>query len=341
MSQGRISHQPDERPLKDPDAARAHRPAAPPGVARLLALQRSAGNAAVARMLRAQECILLPPDPSDQTEDEADEEGQERVAAAVADDAGFGAILAPTAGTLAAVPSAASLPGFNTIAAPSTAALNVIQNTNSFNPSRFGVTTAPTGRKPPQFDFNTSSKPGADGKTQEWYAEPKQTQAAYEGDSVCFYVAAGTHKTGLVEGGKAVYVIVSATISTADGQAEGEHSDDIKHAYDLSLKEAEDVLKAHVVGKKFGPKASEAEVKQLVLDTITGKLTHPGLGNDQSKWDSIYEMLFMKTGQRDAKGWHSFGRANRKVTAAGDITYDVTPGTTSIGVTSSNALIKY
>src|SRR4051812_47835477 len=79
MSPARTTQEPDRRHVGDPDAARPYRPAVPADVARLLALQRSAGNAAVARMLRPQECILLPPDPSEQAEGEADEEEQERL----------------------------------------------------------------------------------------------------------------------------------------------------------------------------------------------------------------------------------------------------------------------
>src|SRR3954471_13725314 len=121
MSPARTTQEPERRHVGDPDAARPYRPAVPADVARLLALQRSAGNAAVARMLRPQECILLPPDPSEQAEGEADEGEQERLPAAGgapgmsgadAGTAGFGAILSPTSGAWAAVPSAASVAGF-------------------------------------------------------------------------------------------------------------------------------------------------------------------------------------------------------------------------------------
>src|SRR4051794_13830485 len=95
MSPARTTQEPDRRHVGDPDAARPYRPAVPADVARLLALQRSAGNAAVARMLRPQECILLPPDPSEQAEGEADEEEQERLAPARGAARGGGAAAGP------------------------------------------------------------------------------------------------------------------------------------------------------------------------------------------------------------------------------------------------------
>ena len=152
---------------------------------------------------------------------------------------------------------------------------------------------------------------------------------------MCWFLGAGTHKTTHTEGGKDVYWIMSAGMSADDSTAEGEHSSDIKLAYDISLKEAEDVLTANVYGKTFGPKASEADAEQAVLDAITGKLTHAGLGSDQSKWAATYETLYRKTLERDNKGWHTFGLGGRATKATGEVTYTVNSGTTSVGSTAS------
>jgi hypothetical protein len=58
-------------------------------------------------------------------------------------------------------------------------------------------------------------------------------------------------------------------MSDRDRKAEGEHSNDHERARDISIKEAEQILNRHVVGETFGPKDSEGELNQLVLDTIS------------------------------------------------------------------------
>jgi hypothetical protein len=338
----------------------------PPRVGQILALQHSAGNAAVARLLAGSECTVVPPADPGQIGEETEQERAKRLEGlqghdesaehegtpasvsmwAAGGDAsmwGADAIMGPTEvnwGSMQPGSAAAMMDGAAAIPGPSSVSLSTIQNASTFNAWRLGWTSFPLATaKAPQFDFNLSSKAGGSGT--EWYADPKSTQAAYEGDSVCWYLGAGTHKTTHTEGGKDVYWIISAAMSADDSTAEGEHSSDIKLAYDISLKEADDLLNAHVVGKTFGPKASEAEAKQAVLDTITSKLTHAGLGNDQSKWAATYETLYRKTLQRDSKGWHSFGLGGRATKATGEVTYDVNAGTTSVGSTASNQIVKY
>jgi hypothetical protein len=343
-------------------------PALAPNVAQILALQRSAGNAAVARMLEA-DCFVTPPDPSEPTEGETEEERQQRLAGgggqpgeaphdeeaehasailnpwaaspAPAPAWGAEAIAGPKPMSWGAVQPTALPDGAAAISGPTSADLKTVQHAGSgTNLWRLGITTWPAGAKAPTFDFNTSSKTGSGGAV-EWYAAPTLTQSADEGSNQCLFVDAGTHKTEHSEAGKDVYWIMSGPMSAADSNAELEHSQDMKLAYEISLKEAEDVLKAKVVGKTFGPKASEAEAKQAVLDTITGNLTHPGLGSDQTKWAATYETLYRKTLERDAKKWHSFGLGNRTVMPSGDISYKINAGSTSIGVTPSKDIVKY
>ena len=325
-------------PASAPARAQQQRPPAGPAtdpVSMVMALQRAAGNTSVVRFLdRDGE-----PEPPEQEKE----------------------VRGPPAGSIAQ-PSPVSwgrLPGARrqapAIAAPSVAPLAKVQNVSWFDPGRLGVTTLPDGTwKAPAFGFDLVDKGAAKGakgpkgakgakkaSPPAWHSTPKLTQKAYAGDTDCWYVAPGTIKTANVEAKKPVFWIVSPAMSARDGAAEGEHADDIKHAYKLSLNEAQQVLDKHVIGVTFGPKATKAAAQQLVLDTIKAKLTHPQLGTDQAKWGAKYDALYSKTTQRDAKGWHTFALEARKTDKAGNVFYKVTPGKTKIGTFPSAKLIKY
>ena len=231
--------------------------------------------------------------------------------------------------------------GAHAIPGPSVATLPTITaaagRTGVVGWTSFPLATA----KAPEFDMGSvSSMPGGMGPPS-WAANPTWKQHYYEGDSVCIFLDAGRHLSTLTEGGKAVFFEFSAAMSALDSAAEAEHSNDIKQARDLSIKEAETVLTDHVIGQPFASRGTKAEAEQLVLDKITSKLTHAGLGNDQTKWAAIYETLYRKTLTRDNKGWHTFSPGARSVNAAGEVTYKVSAGTTSINTMSSAALIVY
>lgn len=232
--------------------------------------------------------------------------------------------------------------GASAIVGPSIATLAAIQAAAGGGSGVIGWTSFPLGTaKAPQFDMGSvSAAPGGMGPPA-WISTPTWKQHFYEGDTVCMFLDAGRHPTTLTEGGKPVFFQVSAAISARDGQAEGEHANDLKQARDISIKEAETVLNDHIIGKTFPAAGTQAEAEQHVLDRIAAKLTHAGLGNDQTKWAGIYETLYRKTLQRDAKGWHTFAPGARTVNKAGEVTYAVANGTTSIGVTSSATLIVY
>jgi hypothetical protein len=200
-----------------------------------------------------------------------------------------------------------------------------------------GYTDWPTGYTAPDFDFNTTAT-GAD-----WFSRPTLKTAASEGTSGSFYTAAGKHKTAVKEAGKDVYWNFSPAISTLVKVGEQEHCDDYAEAYKISLKEAETVIKTNLVGKAFGPKASQADADSLVLAEITSKLTHAGLGNDKTKWAGIYNTLFTKTLTRDTSGWHSISKGARSVDGAGNVVYEIVKGTSQIGTGThlSNTIIKY
>jgi hypothetical protein len=225
--------------------------------------------------------------------------------------------------------------GVQTCGPPAGSDLATVQAQDGTNIWRAGWTYFPTGYAAPDFEFNAKAT-GAN-----WTAQPTLKTAASDGSGNSYYVSAGKYKTQHVEAGKDVYWNFSAAISTRDQAAEQEHCDDTALAYDISLKEAETLLNTHIVGKSFGPKSSKAAAEQLVLDEITAKLTHAGLGNDKTKWASIYDTLFRKTLTRDTSGWHTFALGARTVDAAGNITYEMANGTTKVGTVSSATIIKY
>ena len=203
--------------------------------------------------------------------------------------------------------------------------------------STVGWTYFPTNHRAPDFKFNSTDKGSAGAP--KWYASPTSVKTAFEGDAKSYFATAGLHKTTKVEGGKDVYFDISAAMSTRDSSLEQEHCDDIMAAYNMSLKEAEDVLVALVYSVDFGPKPTKAAAEQMVLDTIKANLTHPGLGNDKTTWAATYNTLFRKTLTRDTSGWHMFGLTNRRTNAAGDVLYDLATGSTKLVPTST--VIKY
>jgi hypothetical protein len=204
-----------------------------------------------------------------------------------------------------------------------------------------GVTMPTTGYKAPDFEFN-SRNIGASDAPPQWVARPTLTQSAYIGDADAYNPSSGMHDMGRKESGLDVYYKFNNVMFGKVRDAEQEHIDDAKHAYKISLKEAEDVLNAHVIGKDFGPKATEGEVEQEVLDTVTANLTHAGLGNDKTQWGAKYMMLDAKTlSERDNKGGHTFGTTKRRSITAGKVTYTVTAGTNNVGSVSSASIIKY
>ena len=154
-------------------------------------------------------------------------------------------------------------------------------------------------------------------------------------------LAAGKHKSITPSGGKDVYLTMSAAMSALDERAEREHADDIAQARDISIQEAETILALHVIGTTFPAAATAAAAEQHVLDAITAGLDHPALGNDQTTWAATYDRLFMKSGLRDAGPWHRFGETGPPVVTPTTIEHTIGAGSTSIGTTTSAALIVY
>lgn len=198
-----------------------------------------------------------------------------------------------------------------------------------------GLTNWPAGYKAPDFKFNSTASGGA------WTSRPSIKTAAFEGASDSIFTAAGKHKTGDKEGGKDVFWNFSAAISDNVKLGEQEHCDDFTEAYNISLKEADTLLNAHIAGKAFGPKPTKAGAEALVLAEITAKLTHLGLGNDKTRWAGIYSTLFNKTLVRDTSGDHTMSLGARTVDAAGNVTYEVIKGSSRIPGSKSTDIIKY
>lgn len=296
-------------------------------------LQRTAGNRAVGEYLqrpstRAADSVV-------QVEDESDSSGADGVFESTT------GLASPTA-TPAAV-TFAGLDGFAALASPGVNTAAAIQSGGSRpNGMRLGLTTAPSGYKAPQFDFGTVASMGATAADPPTFAcTPTWKEHMDEGSNVCWYLAAGKHKSITPSGGKDVYLRLSGAMSTLDEQAEREHADDITQARDISIKEAETLLTLHIIGKTFPAAPTAAAAQKHVLDAITANLVHPGLGNDQSTWAATYDRLFMKTGQRDANGWHTFGVTGPPVVTATEIVHTVAAGSTSIGAKSSADLVVY
>ena len=296
-------------------------------------LPRTAGNQAVGTSLqrssrRAADSVL-------QVDDEPEAAGADGV---FESSAGHG-LASPTSVSGGAF---GGLDGFEALASPSVGTVASIQNGGSApNGMRLGLTTAPTGYKAPQFEFGTVPAMGATAADPPTFTcTPTWKEHVDEGTNVCLYLAAGKHKSITPSGGKDVYLTMSAAMSALDQQAEREHADDIKQARDISIKEAETLLKDHVIGKTFPSAATATAAQKHVLDAITANLVHPGLGNDQTTWAATYDRLFMKTGLRDA-GWHTFGVTGPPVVTATEIVHTVAAGSTSIGVKSSADLIVY
>ncbi len=338
----------------------------------VLRLQHQAGNSAVSRMLQrhttgtqvsrcaadgpeaatygadAASCfVALPPElqqggAGPAVGEEAAQASVSRTASPPSATASGGSgIAGPTAVSWASV-NALEGEGARAIPGPSIATLAAIQAAAGGSTGTVGWTSFPLATaKAPQFDFgSTSSSPGGTGPPS-WSCTPTWKQHFYEGDSVCMFLDAARHPTTLTEGGKPVFWNVTGAISARDGQAEAEHANDIKQARDLSIKEAETVLTDHVIGKTFPAAGTQAQAEQKVLDKITSKLTHAGLGNDQTKWAAIYETLYRKTLTRDNNAWHTFALGGRVQNPAGEVDYTLNNGSTSINTTTSAALIVY
>ena len=297
-------------------------------------LQRTAGNQAVGGYL--QHAARRSADSVVEVEEEPGTGEAEGIFAATA---GHG-LAAPTAAP-GGVP--AGLDGFAAVVGPAVNSVANIQGGGAVqDPMRIGLTSAPEGYKAPQFDFGTVAAMGATAADPPTFTcTPTWKEHMDEGASVCWYLPAGKHKSIAQRGGKDVYITLSAAMSALDERAEREHHDDIKQACSISLREAETLLTLHVIGTTFPSAATAGAAQKHVLDAITANLVHPELGNDQSTWGATYDRLFMKTGLRDARKWHNFGETGPPSVTPSQIVHTVAAGSTSIGTTSSAALIVY
>jgi hypothetical protein len=211
----------------------------------------------------------------------------------------------------------------------------------------WAVAPFPTGFKAPDFDFNATEKKDASGESQ-WVAKPTLTQKAFEGNSQPVHPAVGVYKQPQAEPASKVPVFanISAGMSKLLGAAENEHARDYKYAYLISLERAQYALTRGIIDKSLGPKPTKGEVEQMVLDRLK-RYIHANTGNDKTKWADMYKALYLKTLERDNKGWHTLPCGNRREIkdAKGTVTkvmYDVVRGPdTKIGVVPPGRIIKY
>jgi hypothetical protein len=206
-----------------------------------------------------------------------------------------------------------------------------------------GYTDWPKDYKAPDFDFNTTIRRNtrrASFVDKPSFSRPTKKTNAFEGASKSLFAAPGKYATGDKENGKDVFWNLSPATSDLARAAEQEHCDDFAEAYRISLKDADDVVNAHIVGKSFGPAATSEQAEKLVRDTIASNLAHPQLGSDKSQWASKYFTLCEGTQTRDTSNWHGLGKGQRTEDPAG-ITYEIVKGNAQIPGPASNTIIKY
>ncbi len=201
------------------------------------------------------------------------------------------------------------------VAKPQPAELDFIQNLVRYDKKRVGgAGIVWSTAQAPSFEFNTKqrSPPKAPGKasapsqTPQWEARPTLTARAKQGTVEAYYVRPGKYPTKETREGWPVFLNFSSAISRLIRDGEAEHCRDFERAYRISLREADTVLRRHIVGRVFGPRSTKDAVEQSVLQRLQSKLVHRQLGSDKTGWMGKYKDLWQASQARDTKGWHTF-----------------------------------
>lgn len=222
------------------------------------------------------------------------------------------------------------------------------------------------------------------------------SQTALEGNNVSYYLKSGDHYTGfhwarggVYDGAAArnrlvdaaspyadeyVYMVVSSSMSSLSRQAEQEHLDDFRRAFQISLQAAEAAIRAVIAGPGtavgpdanawYGPYADAGAANTAIANLVHQQLpaASQGLDLDQNNWLQGYQALCQKSQtERDGRGWHFFDLAEsgwwrnsrfiRAVTESWDIYaehpetqvhyVDVVAGGTQIGTHPTNQIIRF
>lgn len=274
----------------------------------LLAAQRTAGNAAVSRMLRAERSEPAPrPEPASLR---AIHEGSRHLSGATFAAAGV-PVAAPSpdgASQVASHGSGGTLAGYTGI-----------KGANAF--------TAPS--------FRTRPSAEVDGIERRHYAEIEPTSTT-DATHECYYLAAGDHHSLLPRD----YWRVSPEVSRLLRAGEQEHLDDARLAFDLTYGLIARRINA-LSGQKFGPANTPAEAEALAEAQVRRRLPDQ-LGMHPLTWfNALNEMLRMSR-HRDYRGWHEVAPSGTPSDDTEDTYRPLRPTSqTRIGEVPSEEVVTY
>jgi len=201
------------------------------------------------------------------------------------------------------------------IMAPDRATMNLLPLAA---PTDMGNTTPPAGYIAPAYIINSMHTPAG------WLATVVKVTAADEGANISRYLGPGIHSTSLMNVGgalgpyiagpnnKEIYGEVTQAIANVNQDAEQEHIDDFRRAYDITLDLADSAIDAAVAASPFPPQPTQAAANNaaetfmnnliaaqaMILGTAPFLITAP-LGH-------LYALKFAMSMGRDGAGWHTF-----------------------------------
>lgn len=199
------------------------------------------------------------------------------------------------------------------------------------DPSDFGITSPPCNFKVPFFNICCQQNR----KTSQWTVNVNCYQMAEEGQNTSFYLGPGTYSSGVMlmggsltnyvegKGNRKIYYEINDEIANLNRRAEKEHCDDIRHAYQITLKYVQDkiyeVIKKACKKQKYGKKqlaistvrnefikiANHEKIKKIFRETIS-KNGYVDLGKFERSLSDLYLETANKTSERDSQGHHFF-----------------------------------
>ncbi len=185
-------------------------------------------------------------------------------------------------------------------------------------PTDMGNTTPPAGYIAPAYIINSVNTPAG------WLATVVKVTAADEGANISRYLGPGIHSTSLMNVGgalgpyiagpnnKEIYGEVTQAIADVNRDAEQEHIDDFRRAYDITLDLADSAIDAAVAASPFPPQPTQAAANNaaetfmnnliaaqaMILGTAPFLITAP--------LAPLYLLKFTMSMGRDGAGWHTF-----------------------------------
>ena len=235
------------------------------------------------------------------------------------------------------------LDGFAALASPAVNTSAGIQGGGSApNGMRLGLTTAPTGYKAPQFEFGTVPAMGATAADPPTFTcTPTWKEHVDEGTNVCWYLAAGKHKSITPSGGKDVYLTMSAAMSALDQQAEREHADDIKQALRHLHQGGRDAPEGSRHRQDLPVRRDRDGRPEARARRHHGQPGPPGTGQRPDHVGGDLRPAVHEDRAARRRSWHTFGVTGPPAVTPTQIVHTVAAGSTSIGAKSSADLIVY